>query len=134
MFERFKIQHSYRLRILINMQLLNQRRTRMPTTTHPNMCPHKHHASITTCKWVHKCTSTTSTHQPTNCWLMPWLLIPDGLVWVFQKLLIYWDFQAQPSLGLTENGPKKRKYPVSGSSVGENVLLMAENGQTGSSW
>jgi len=28
---------------------------------------------------------------------------------------------------------KKRKYPVSGSSVGENVLLMSENGQTGSS-
>ncbi len=32
----------------------------------------------------------------------------------------------------TENGPKKRKYPVSGSCVDENVLLMSEeNGQTG---
>ncbi len=41
-----------------------------------------------------------------------WLLVPDGLVWVFQKLLIYWDFHAQPSLGFTENGLKKRKYPV----------------------
>ncbi len=30
-----------------------------------------------------------------------------------QKQLIYWDFHAQPSLGFTENGPKKRKYPVS---------------------
>ncbi len=30
----------------------------------------------------------------------------DGLVWVFQKLLIYWDFHAQPSLGFTENGQK----------------------------
>ncbi len=34
---------------------------------------------------------------------MEWLLVPDGLVWVFQKLLIYWDFHAQPSLGFTEN-------------------------------
>ncbi len=50
----------------------------------------------------------------------------DGLVWVFQKLLIYWDFHAQPSLGFTENGLKKRKYPVSGSCVDENVLLMSE--------
>ncbi len=41
---------------------------------------------------------------------MEWLLVPDGLVWVFQKLLIYWDFNKQPSLGFTENGPKKRKY------------------------
>ncbi len=48
------------------------------------------------------------------------------LVWVFQKLLIYWDFQAQPSLGFTENGLKKRKYLVSGSCVDENALLMSE--------
>ncbi len=41
---------------------------------------------------------------------MEWLLLPDGLVWVFQKLLIYWEFHAQPSLGFTENGPKKIKY------------------------
>ncbi len=26
----------------------------------------------------------------------------------------------------TENGPKKRKYPVSGSCVDENALLMSE--------
>ncbi len=32
----------------------------------------------------------------------------------------------QPSLGFTENGPKKRKYPVSGSCVDENALLMSE--------
>ncbi len=60
-------------------------------------------------------------------WLnVEWLLVPDGLVWVFQKLLIYWDFHTQPSLGFTENGPKKRKYPVSGRCVDENVLLMSE--------
>ncbi len=35
-------------------------------------------------------------------------------------------FNAQPSLGFTENGPKKRKYPVRGSSVDENALLMSE--------
>ncbi len=40
------------------------------------------------------------------------------------------DFK--PSLGFTENGPKKRKYPVSGSCVDENTLLMSEkNGQAG---
>ncbi len=33
---------------------------------------------------------------------------------------------AQPSLGFTENGPKKRKYLVSGSCVDENTLLMSE--------
>ena len=33
-------------------------------------------------------------------------------------------FSPQPSLGLTENGPKKRKYPVSCSSVGTDALLM----------
>ncbi len=33
----------------------------------------------------------------------------------------------------TENGPKKRKYPVSCSSLGENALSMPEeNGQAGS--
>ncbi len=36
------------------------------------------------------------------------------------------DFHAKPSLGFTENGPKKRKYPVSGSCVDENALLMSE--------
>ncbi len=40
---------------------------------------------------------------------MEWLLVPDGLVWVFQKLLIDWDFHTQPSLGFTENGPEKEK-------------------------
>ncbi len=36
------------------------------------------------------------------------------------------------SLEFIENGPKKRKYPVRGSCVDENTLLMSEeNGQTG---
>ncbi len=50
----------------------------------------------------------------------------DGLIWVFQKLLIYWDFHAQLYLAFTENDPKKSKYPVSGSCVDENALLMSE--------
>ncbi len=63
---------------------------------------------------------------------MEWLLVPDGLFWVFKKLLVYRDFNAQLSLGFTENGLKKRKYPVSGSCVDEIALLMSEeNGQTG---
>ncbi len=41
-------------------------------------------------------------------------------------LLIYWDFHAQAYLGFIENGLKKRKYPVSGSCVDENALLMSE--------
>ncbi len=52
--------------------------------------------------------------------------MPD---WVFQKLLIYWDFHAQPSLGFTEKGQKKRKYPVSGSCVDENALLMTSRSE-----
>ncbi len=36
------------------------------------------------------------------------------------------DFHAQPSLGFTKNGLNKRKYPVSGSCVDENALLMSE--------
>ncbi len=47
----------------------------------------------------------------------------DGLVWVFQKLLIYWDFHAQPSLGFTENDLEKRNYPESSSCVEENALM-----------
>lgn len=42
--------------------------------------------------------------------------------WDFSKLLISWDFRAQPSLGFTEMVHKERKCPVSD----ENVLLMSE--------
>ncbi len=33
-------------------------------------------------------------------------------------------FSHTTSLGFTDNGPKKRQYPVSGSCVDENALLM----------
>ncbi len=52
-----------------------------------------------------------------GCWCQ------NGLVWVFQKLLIYWDFHAQPSLGFTENGPKKRNFPVSCNCGGRKCLV-----------
>ncbi len=41
-----------------------------------------------------------------------------------KKLLIYWDFHAQSSLGFTENGPKNVKYPASGSCVDEKCLVV----------
>lgn len=37
----------------------------------------------------------------------------------FQKLLIYWHFHTQPSLGFTGNG---EKYPGSNSSLGKKSL------------
>ncbi len=40
--------------------------------------------------------------------------------------MIYWDFHTQQSLGFTENGQKKITYPVSGSRVDGNALLMSE--------
>lgn len=35
------------------------------------------------------------------------VMVPDGPVWVFQKLVICWDFPTQPSLAFTENGLKR---------------------------
>ncbi len=50
------------------------------------------------------------------------------------KPLIYWDFHAQPCLGFTENGLKKRKYPVRASCVEENALLMTEVREEWADW
>lgn len=41
-------------------------------------------------------------------------------------LLLYWDLHIQTSLGFIDNGPKKRKCPVSNCSQGENSFLMSE--------
>ncbi len=41
---------------------------------------------------------------------------------------------AEPFLVFTENGPKKIKYPVSGSSVAENALLMSEVRREWADW
>lgn len=54
------------------------------------------------------------------------LLLADGLVWVSQKLLIYWDFPSQPSLRFTEKHLKMKEYPVSSGSLGVNTMLMSE--------
>jgi len=48
------------------------------------------------------------------------LIIPDTADLQGFSIILYL------SLGFTENGQKTRKYPVSGSSVGENALLMPE--------
>ncbi len=57
-------------------------------------------------------------------WLnVEWLLVSDGPVWVFQKLLIYWDFHTQPSLGFTENGPKKEKISSERQLCGRKWLV-----------
>ena len=45
-----------------------------------------------------------------------WLLVPDRVVWVSQKLLISWEFAV--------NGAKHKKHPVSSRSAGENALWM----------
>ncbi len=37
-----------------------------------------------------------------------WLLVSVGLVWVFQKLLIYWDFHTQLSLRFREWSKKEK--------------------------
>jgi len=49
------------------------------------------------------------------------LLEPDG-----QKWLIVRDFQAQPFSRVYREWSEKRKYQVSGSSLGKNVLLIPE--------
>lgn len=46
------------------------------------------------------------------------IVVGRWLVWEFQTLLIYWDFPTRQSLGLSENGQKRRKCPVNGSSLG----------------
>lgn len=55
-------------------------------------------------------------------------MVVSWLVWVFQRLLFSWDFHQQPSQEFTASDPKKRKYPLSSSSLGENALLMPEVG------
>lgn len=59
-------------------------------------------------------------------------LMPDELVWVFQELLIYYGFPAQPSLGFIGNG--QRKDPVSVRSVSGNPLGMKEVGGEWPGW
>ncbi len=61
-------------------------------------------------------------------WLWTWngCWCQTGWSEYFKNCWSTWDFQAQPSLGFTENGPKMRKYSVSGSCVDENALLMSE--------
>ncbi len=51
------------------------------------------------------------------------LLVPDGLDWVFQKLLIFWDYHTQPSLGFTENALEKQKISSERQLCGRKCLV-----------
>lgn len=62
---------------------------------------------------------------------MAWMLVPDSLVWVFPKLLVCWNFPAQPSLELQRMAPKKRE------KISRSLDKSADadgRGPTASSW
>ena len=64
---------------------------------------------------------------------MTWLLVPDGLVWVFLKLLGH----TQQALEFSQNGMKNKTPPVSRISVEETSCSgerSEEKDQTGWSW
>ncbi len=66
----------------------------------------------------------------------PNMLVPDRLILSISEnadLLGFFTYNST-YLGFTENGPKKRKYLVSSSSVGRKLQRSEENGQTGLSW
>lgn len=60
-------------------------------------------------------------------------LAPDTRLWVFQKLLIFRDFHAQPSLPPAQSGLKSGGYVVGSSSLGKTSCWCqwsTEEGQT----
>lgn len=54
------------------------------------------------------------------------------LLSVSQKLLIFWEFHSLPSLGFTEHGPRKRKYPMRQKMHWREGS--GDNGRTGARW
>lgn len=50
------------------------------------------------------------------------VVVPNTVVVCEILRPIYWYFPKQPSLGFTETDQKKRKYPVSGIILCENVV------------
>lgn len=56
--------------------------------------------------WRSRRTSEWGKRQKVG-WLRSWLLVADGLVLVFQKLLIYWNFHSQPTERWTEWSEKR---------------------------
>lgn len=57
------------------------------------------------------------------------LFVPDRLVCVSENADLLGYSKTQPSLEITKNGPQKRKYPVDGNCVDENVLSGYVRGQ-----
>lgn len=51
------------------------------------------------------------------------LLVSNGLIWIFHKPLIFWDFPTQSSREFIVDGLKKRKYPMSDSTLGKKGLV-----------
>lgn len=71
------------------------------------------------------------------CDVCAWLLVPDGLLLVFRKLLISCNFPKQQSLEFAQNGVKSKKHPVSLESAAWNSCLCErseENDQTDQRW
>lgn len=67
--------------------------------------------------------STYSLNEQSK-WTLEWLLMPDGLICVFLKLLISWDFDKQWCLKFTQMGKKKRRNAPSEQK--RYFLLMRE--------
>lgn len=56
-----------------------------------------------------------------------WLLVPEGLGWVFQKLLISRTFHTQQSQEFIQSGAKNKKHPFSSSFLSGNTRLVWAN-------
>ncbi len=54
---------------------------------------------------------------------MELLLVTDGPVWVFQKLLIYWDFYAQPFTRVYREWSEKQKISSERQLCGRKCLV-----------
>lgn len=67
--------------------------------------------------------STYSLNEQSK-WTLESLLMPDGLICVFLKLLISWDFDKQWCLKFTQMGKKKRRNAPSEQK--RYFLLMRE--------
>ncbi len=57
-------------------------------------------------------------------WLnVEWLLVSDGLVWVFQKLLIYWDFHVHTISRVYREWSEKEKISIEWQLCGQKCLI-----------
>lgn len=76
--------------------------------------------------------AASSNHTLAGRWILVVVRrLPTGLLARVTKtkiiLMIFWDFST--ALGFTQNGPIKRKYSMSSTSLGENASLMSEENE-----